>query len=124
MQKEPNLFPETLMFDHQDGAFVTTSLMIAKRFGRKHKHVLRAIKNLQKNIPDPAFSWANFVPQNYLDSQNKVQPMYLLTKDGFYILSMGFTGEEALKIKLRLMRVFIYMESRLLRRMRKESVLH
>lgn len=64
---------------------------------KRHKQILADIEKLRGTIPDAIFSWTNFRPANYLDRFSRVQPMYLLTKDGFYFLTMGFTGQKALQ---------------------------
>jgi Rha family phage regulatory protein len=54
----------------------------------------------------PAFVAANFSANAYVDSRGKTQSMYLLTKDGFVLLAMGFTGQKALSWKIRYIEAF------------------
>ncbi len=88
----------------------TTSLIIAEVFEKQHKVVLKAIKELE--VPSD-FSRHNFMPTEYLDVQGKPRPMYNITKDGFSILAMGFTGTKAMKFKLAFLEQFNAMEQSL-----------
>lgn len=126
-----------------NGQPTTTSLLIADRFGKKHKHVLRDIYRLggfvsaweskQESISftEPNFrpskqellsinqSYSelseqdsatfvanNFIAGEYIDSTGKSLPMFHITKDGFALLAMGFTGEKALVWKMRFLEAF------------------
>jgi len=91
----------------------TTSLDISHCFGRKHKTILDAINNLQCS---QEFARQNFLPSSYNNSQNKPQPMYTITRDGFVFLCMGFTGPEAAIWKERYIKAFNDMEEELIRR--------
>lgn len=109
---QTDLFPETLIVTLVDGHPVTTSVVIAAHFGKEHKKVLRSINNLLARTQD-AGRRANFGPSYYINDQNKRQPMYLLTKDGFTFLAMGFTGAEADEWKWRFIDAFNAMEAEL-----------
>jgi len=54
----------------------------------------KAIKNLE--CPED-FGRRNFAPSNYLNEQGKQQPAYEITRDGFVLLAMGFTGPKAMR---------------------------
>ena len=71
-----------------DGSPRTTSILIAEKFGKQHKHVLQMIGNLECS---QEFSQRNFAPRDYVDARGKPRPMYEVTRDGFLILAMGFT---------------------------------
>ena len=47
------------------------------------------------------FSAHNFVLAKYIDEQGKPRPEYLMTKDGFMFLVMGYTGEKAMQTERR-----------------------
>jgi hypothetical protein len=49
-----------------------------------------------------------------LNDQNKNQPMYKMTKDGFVFLAMGFTGKKAAQWKEKFILAFNDMEKRLI----------
>ena len=91
----------------RDGKPVTTSLIVAEKFGKLHKNVIRDIENLE--CPEE-FSGLNFEPGSYTDAQNQERPMYLITRDGFTLLAMGFTGKEAMAWKLKYIHAFNEME--------------
>jgi Rha family phage regulatory protein len=77
---------------------VTTSLKVAEYFGKPHRSVLRKIRNIMSEC-STAFSEHNFVLADYIDEQGKPRPMYEVTKDGWIMLVMGFTGVQAAAIK-------------------------
>ena len=87
---------------------VTTSLQIAEVFGKEHGKVLRSIDNLCKNLPE---NWrqANFglsVRTALCGAFEKEERYYEITKDGFVLLAMGFTGQKALQFKLAYIEAF------------------
>ena len=91
----------------KDGKAVTTSLKIAEVFGKPHKDVLKAIRELE--CPEE-FSGRNFSPAEYSDAQGKPRPMYFVTRDGFTLLAMGFTGAKAMHFKVSYIEAFNAME--------------
>ena len=97
-----------------DGRPATTSLEIAKFFGKRHTDVLRDINNILPNCPEK-FSQRNFASANYLDDQAKNRPMYIIYRDGFMLLVMGYTGKKALVIKLAYIEAFNALEAELQR---------
>ena len=90
-----------------DGQVVTTSLIVAKYFGKRHCDVLRSISNIECS---PEFNRRNFASVNYTDSKGEKRPMYYLTRDGFTFLAMGFTGKVAAKFKEDYIEAFNRME--------------
>ncbi|WP_420832457.1 Rha family transcriptional regulator [Paenibacillus periandrae] len=40
------------------------------------------------------FNRLNFEPIEYIDTKGEKRPMYEITRDGFMMLVMGFTGRE------------------------------
>lgn len=137
-----DLFPETLLLSRQGERVFTTSLKIAEHFGKQHKDVLRAIKNLLGNIKgefgrlnfEPIsgstldgdrsnfapisgagdeFADLNFVLVSYIDERNRSQSMYEISHDGFALLAMGFTGKAALRWKLDFLAAFRDIERQL-----------
>lgn len=92
------------------GRPVTTSLNVAEVFGKNHQHVLRTIKAL--DVPEE-FGLSNFGQTSYLDSQGRPQPMFNVTRDGFTILVMGFSGSKAMQFKLAYLAEFNRMETEL-----------
>ena len=93
-----------------DGKPVTTSLKVADVFGKQHKDVLRAIRELE--VPED-FNERNFAPVEYTDAKGEKRPMYYITRDGFTLLAMGFTGKNAMEFKIAYIEAFNEMETRL-----------
>lgn len=89
---------------------ICTSLDIADTFDKRHADVLRDIRNLECS---EQFRMSNFAQSEYLNSQKHKQPMYYLTRDGFTLLVMGYTGKEAMKFKEGYIKQFNAMEKAL-----------
>jgi Rha family phage regulatory protein len=92
----------------------TSSRQVAEKFEKEHKNVVRDIEKLLGEIGSK-LSVSYFISSDYKDSMNRTQTEYLLTRDGFSLLAMGFTGEKALKWKLEYIRAFNEMETELKR---------
>lgn len=94
----------------RDGQALTTSREVADYFGKAHKNIVRDIRNTLEQLnqsPEGAeFSRLNFEPRNYTDERGKQQPLYVLTRDGFTLLAMGFTGAKALQFKVAYINAF------------------
>lgn len=91
---------------------VCDSLQVAEKFGKRHDRVLRAIENLLLGLPKieetPKMFWKSF----YIEEQNGQRyPKYIMNRDGFSLLVMGFTGKDALEWKLQYIKAFNQMES-------------
>lgn len=100
---------EIMKFGHEERAAVT-SLDVAETFGKRHDHVLRDIKELGCS---EEFRLPNFGETYYEDSQGRKQPMAIMTRDGFTILVMGYTGGLAMKFKEAYIKQFNAMEAAL-----------
>lgn len=59
------------------------------------------------------FRLLNFEESYYINAQNKHQPMVMMTRDGFTLLAMGYTGELAMKFKEGYIKQFNAMEAAL-----------
>lgn len=75
----------------------TESQVVASIFEKNHQHVLRDIRELEKTCSNE-FWQSNFGQSTY-KVRGKEYPCYHLTKDGFTMLAMGFTGERAIQFK-------------------------
>lgn len=97
--------------DTKDTARVD-SLFVAECFEKEHKNVLRDIQRITEPTSglSEEFRQLNFEPSYYRNKQNKRQPCYYLTRDGFTMLVMGYTGQKALKFKEMYIRRFNEME--------------
>ncbi|MCR6572963.1 Rha family transcriptional regulator [Campylobacter insulaenigrae] len=87
----------------------TTSLDIAAVFNKRHDNIIAQIKAL----PQDEFNALNFKAVEYKDKKGELRPCYNLTRDGFSLLVMGFTGEKAYKWKTLFIKAFNEMEKRL-----------
>lgn len=98
-----------IILSTQNGEPVASSRDIAKRFGKEHKHVLDAVKNLvaENSAAKSMFHQSNF------ENRGRQYPMYLMNRDGFSLLAMGFTGKEAVQWKLKYIEAFNQMEKQL-----------
>ena len=88
------------------------SLFVASAFEKNHKEVLRDIRRItadDSGLSDE-FRQRNFAPSYYHNKQNKKQPCYYLTRDGFTMLVMGYTGAKAMKFKEMYIKRFNEME--------------
>ena len=94
------------------GRPATTSLEVAQFFGKQHQHVMRSIDDLRSNTPE-SFSASNFGRAEYSDEQGKTRPMFILYRDGFMLLVMGYTGKKALAVKLAYIEAFNRLEAEL-----------
>jgi Rha family phage regulatory protein len=92
-----------LVFRSPKGTPVTTSLLVAEVFEKNHAHVLRDIQQL--DCPQE-FRESNFGLSSYKSSQGKELPMYLITKDGFSFLVMGYNGSRASLFKVKFIEAF------------------
>ena len=100
-----------------EGQITTTSTQVAAHFNKRHADVIRAIKKME--IP------AEYRERNFALTFNEVpgpngavrkEPAYRITRDGFTLLAMGFTGKEAMQWKLAYLAAFNKMEQELLAR--------
>lgn len=77
---------------------VCSSLQVAEKFGKRHDNVMQSIRGLLKNEG----TYEMFKKSSYIEEQNNQKyPMYLMNRDGFSLLVMGFTGKKALEWKLQ-----------------------
>lgn len=102
-----------IILSTQNGEPVASSRQIAESFGKEHKDVLRAIENIKAQ--NCALT-SMFFETTYTAGTGKAYPMYLMNRDGFTLLAMGFTGKAALEWKLRYIQAFNAMEKQLAQR--------
>ena len=102
-----------IILSTQNGEPVASSRDVAKRFGKRHDHVIRDIEELIKGFPKNGDT-PMFFKTEYTHPQNHQKyPMYLMNRDGFSMLAMGFTGKEAVQWKLKYIEAFNQMEKQL-----------
>ena len=93
-----------------------TSLQVAEVFEKQHKNVLQDIDRILSQVPE-IFGRLNFEPSGY-ELKNNLgfpvgYPMYILTRDAFTLLTMGYTGEKAMRFKIAYIERFNEMERQL-----------
>jgi Rha family phage regulatory protein len=90
----------------QNNEPMVTSREVAAKFDKEHRDVLRAYKNLVMGMETDDFNVRNFARVEYTDIKGETREEIQMTKDGFTLLAMGFTGHEALRWKIRFIDAF------------------
>lgn len=103
---------ELIKIEVVNGKPSVTSLQVAEAFGKEHFHVIRDIRAII-DADDDGFGASNFGVSSYLSEQNKEMPMFVMSKDGFVLLVMGYTGSEAMRMKKAYIARFNEMEESL-----------
>lgn len=89
---------------------LTNSLLVAQTFGKSHKHVLDAIREIVKGYAEKSAD-PMFEETTYINEQNKQSyPMFIMNQDGFTLLAMGFNGKKAMEFKLKYIEAFNKMK--------------
>ncbi|ELV7189501.1 Rha family transcriptional regulator [Campylobacter coli] len=113
-----NINNQEVIFENKDEQVSCTSLDVAKVFGKEHKNILRDIKNILNDLREIGdvqcksnfeLSFKVRKIQGFKGRERKY-PYYNLTRDGFSLLAMGFTGKEALQWKILFIDAFNEME--------------
>lgn len=92
---------------------LTTSRTVAEKFDKQHQHVMRDIRDIISQVEDESKIGRMFHETTYADKYGRQKPMYTMTRDGFSLLAMGFTGKKALEFKLKFIDAFNRMEQAL-----------
>ena len=91
------------------GTPVTDSVKVARVFEKQHKNVMKSIRNILGSAQNLANQkW--FAETTYTDAQGKRQPMFLMNRDGFSLLTMSLSGEKAMAFKVAFIEQFNRME--------------
>lgn len=99
-----------IILSTQNGEPVASSRQIADNFEKRHDHVMRDIDAIKKDVPNFG---EMFFETETPDSYGRPQRTYLMNRDGFSLLVMGFTGKAALEWKLKYIAAFNAMEKQL-----------
>jgi len=100
----------------ENGQVITTSIEVARVFGKEHKHVLDAIRKLLSDLGadrQPNFRQTVETRPNPSGGEPIKSPAYHLTRDGFTLLAMRFTGKKALAFQVAYIEAFNQMEAAL-----------
>lgn len=98
-----------IILSTQNGEPVASSRQIAENFGKRHNDVMEAIRNVlatEKSV-------TKFFHESSFEYRGQTFPMYLMNRDGFSLLVMGFTGKAALEWKLKYIQAVNEMEKKL-----------
>jgi len=98
-----------------DGQPITTSVEVARVFGKRHNDVLRAIENLLPQLPpDHQRNFAQMIIENKIGKgATRKDPAYQLNRDAFAALAFGFTGKKAIVFRCAYIDAFNKMEAAL-----------
>ena len=107
----------------KDEQVYTTSRIVAEKFGKRHDHVVRDIEATISTINDAQVIENKdflkieeikndyFTESSYVDSLGRTYKEYLITEDGLALLVMGFTGVDAMRVKLKFVAEFNRMKN-------------
>lgn len=103
-----------IVYKNENGVAVTTSYLVAEIFGKNHAHVLRDIDNLgcSERFHKSNFGFM-FIIRELPNGGSRNERYCTMTKDGFTILAMGYTGKKAMEFKEKYIEAFNAMEHQL-----------
>ena len=104
---DKNKNEEVIVKRTEDGELVVSSRRVAEDYGKRHADVIEKIEELIKTENSVM---SMFIESSYKAGTGKSYKEYLLTRDGFSLLVMGFTGAKALEWKLKYIEAFNKME--------------
>lgn len=114
---------DEIILQNKNGKVLVSSRDVAEHFNKKHSEVIYAlegridkdgtVKNNGILMSGNSQLSQMFMKTEYKDSMNRTKYEYLMNRDGFSLLCMGFTGKEALEWKLKYIEAFNKMEEEL-----------
>ena len=110
---EKHQHKDVVVTRNNNGELVVTSRQVAEDFEKRHSDVLDKISGLIREIEPTENSARYFINSFYVDAKGEKRKEFLLTRDGFSLLVMGFTGSKALQWKLKYIEAFNKMEQAL-----------
>ena len=93
----------------ENNQVVVSSRQVAENFGKQHKDVLESIRG----ILAAENSATKFFRESTFENRGKHYPEYIMNRDGFSLLVMGFTGKEAMTWKIKYIQAFNEMEAKI-----------
>ncbi|MBC3798466.1 phage regulatory protein/antirepressor Ant [Acetobacterium tundrae] len=99
---------DLININNDNGRLTASSREVAGIFEKQHAHVIRDIEVLINQNPNLDADY--FIETSYKAGTGKLYKEYLLIRDGFSLLAMGFTGVKALEWKLKYLEAFNKME--------------
>lgn len=105
---------QDLVWTQDNKKVVTSTRIVADIFDKRHDHVMRDVRKLIEGIPNFGDTPGLFYESSYINSQNGQEYReFLLDRDGYSLLVMGFTGRKALEWKLKFIAAFNAIERKL-----------
>ena len=102
-----------ITINNDNGTLTVSSLQVAEDFEKEHRNVIQSIAKLITEIQPAENSARYFLSSSYVDAKGENRKCYNLTRDGFSLLVMGFTGKKALEWKLKYIEAFNLMEQKI-----------
>lgn len=102
-----------IIINNDNGTLTVSSLQVAEDFEKEHRNVIQSIAKLITEIQPAENSARYFLSSSYVDAKGENRKCYNLTRDGFSLLVMGFTGKKALEWKLKYIEAFNLMEQKI-----------
>lgn len=97
-----------------NGEATVTSRQVAENFGRDHSKIHRSIEGILEELGNAKSGETSMFSRTiYIDQWNRSQTEYIMNRDGWTLLTMGFTGAKALQWKLKYIAAFNEMEKQL-----------
>jgi len=103
------LNPEYELYERNSKAFCST-IQVAEKFGKRHDHVVRDIESKIIGTAPQNFTAPNFGETKIKDRSGRMNKCYILTRDAFSLVVMGFTGKKAMQFKVDFISRFNQME--------------
>lgn len=110
-----------IILQNKNGQILASSREVAEKFGKNHDKVCRDIRNLLKSQPTKLA--IEFIESEYISDRGRTYTEFLMTKNGFSLLCMGFTGKKAFEWKLKYIDAFNKMEALLKNQLSEEAKL-
>lgn len=110
---ENDTAPSAQIVHLKNGRSFCDSRDVAAHFCKAHKNVLRDIDRIIEGLGD-CFAKLNFEPSEYIDQTGRKNRCFNLSRDGFTLLAMGFSGQSALDWKVKYLEAFNAMEREIL----------
>ena len=105
---------ELINIENKNGVMVVSSREVANNFGKRHDKLVSEIERMYSSLigESKMVDTPYFIENYYIHPQNNQKyKEYLLTRDGFSLLVMGFNGEKALQFKIKYIEAFNKMET-------------
>lgn len=105
-----------IVFRGDNNQALTNSLLVAEKFEKQHKSVIRAIENLLQDIDSECSAKLRHMFAEYTEDipqpngGYKTARRFAMNRDGFNLLVMGFTGKKAIRFKLEFIEAFNVIE--------------